>query len=75
MRQEMMGFWDVSGISLTICKQSAPRSRQTTKPTTIFTGWMLSLMPKQKCQSTLGNLPIHCQYLTKFIKTDQIFTE
>ena len=26
MRQEMIGFWDGSGISWTICKQSAPRS-------------------------------------------------
>jgi len=26
MRQEMMGFWDGSGISWTICKQSVPRS-------------------------------------------------
>ena len=25
-----MGFWDGSGISWTICKQSAPRSRQIT---------------------------------------------
>ena len=28
-----MGFWDGSCISLTICKQSAPRSRQITAPT------------------------------------------
>jgi len=37
----MMGFWDGSGFSWTICKQSAPRSRQTTTPTahqSIFTG-------------------------------------
>ena len=34
MRQEMMGFWDGSGISWTICKQSAPRSRQITTPNT-----------------------------------------
>ena len=27
------GFWDGSGISWTICKQSAPRSRQITTPT------------------------------------------
>jgi len=33
MRQEMMGFWDGCGISWTICKQSAPRSRQITTPT------------------------------------------
>ena len=32
MRQEMMGFWDGSGISWTIYKQSAPRSRQITTP-------------------------------------------
>jgi len=29
----MMGFWDGSGISWTICKPSAPRSRQITTPT------------------------------------------
>jgi len=33
MRQEMMGFWDGSGISWTICKQSAPRCRQLTTST------------------------------------------
>ena len=33
MRQEMVGFLDGSGISLIICKQSAPRSRQITTPT------------------------------------------
>jgi len=33
MRQEMMGFWDGSGISWTIRKQSAPHTRQTTTPT------------------------------------------
>ena len=31
--QEIMGFWDGSGISWTICKQSAPCSRQITTPT------------------------------------------
>ena len=29
-----MGFWDGSGISWTMCKQSAPCSRQITTPTT-----------------------------------------
>ena len=41
---EIMGFWDGSGISWTICKQSAPRTRQTDTPTpyhSIFTGQML----------------------------------
>jgi len=50
-----MGFWDDSGISWTICKQSAPRSRQTTTPTphrSIFTGQMLFLTPNQQCQSS-----------------------
>jgi len=32
MRQEMMGFCFGSGISRTICKQSAPRSREITTP-------------------------------------------
>jgi len=59
MRQEMMGFGDGSGSSWTMCKQSAPRSRQLTTPTphrSIFTGWMLALMPNQQCQSSEGKL-------------------
>ena len=58
MRQEIKGFWDDSGISWTICKQCASYSEQTTTPTphhSIFTGWMLFLMPNQQCQSTEGH--------------------
>ena len=50
-----MGFGDGSGISWTICKQSAPRSRQITTPTphcSVFYGRMLFLTPNQQCQST-----------------------
>ena len=49
----MTGFWDGSGISWTICKQSAPRSKQITMPTphhSVFTNRMLFLMPNQQCQ-------------------------
>ena len=52
-----MGFGDGSGNSWTICKQSAPRSRQKTTPTphhSVSTGRMLSLTPNQQCQSTEG---------------------
>ena len=52
-----MGFGDNSGNSWTVCKQSAPRSRQKTTPTphhSISTGRMLSLTPNQQCQSTEG---------------------
>jgi len=55
MRQEIMGVLGCSGISCTICKQSAPRSRQITTPTrhhTVFTGQMFFLMPNRPCQST-----------------------
>ena len=51
----MMRFWEGSGISWTISKRSAPCSRQITTATphhSIFTGWMLFLMPNQQCQST-----------------------
>jgi len=54
-----MAFWDGSGICWTICKQSAPHSRQITTSTThrsIFTGWMLFLMANQQCQSTEGGI-------------------
>ena len=53
------GVLGCSGISWIICKQSAPCCRQITTPTPhhpIFTGWMLSLTPKQQCQSTEGKI-------------------
>jgi len=49
------GVSDGSGISYTICKQCAPRSRQkTTSTLSFFTGRMLFLMPNQQRQSTEG---------------------
>ena len=57
MRREIIGFWDGSGISWTICKQSAPRSRQliTSIPHhSIFTARMLFPTPNQQCQRTEG---------------------
>jgi len=59
MMCEMMGFGDGCGISWTICKQSAPLSRQITTPTphhSIFTGRVLFLTPNQQRQSTDGKL-------------------
>ena len=53
-----MGFWDGSGISWTIYKQSAPRARQISTPTpchSVFTGRMLLLTPNQLCQRTEGS--------------------
>jgi len=44
-------------IKISICKQSAPRSRQITTSTprhSIFTGRMLFLAPNQQCESTEG---------------------
>ena len=67
----MAGFWDGSGISWTIFKQSAPRSRQITTPTphqSMFTGRMLFLAPNQQCQSTEGNYSMVVQ-LQSEIKT------
>ena len=52
-----MGFGNGNSISWTICKQSAPRSRQITTLTphhSIFTGRVLFLAPNQQCQSTEG---------------------
>jgi len=49
-----MGFWDSSGMDWTICKQSAPHSRQTTTPTPHH-----SLTPNQQCQSTEGTNPLN----------------
>jgi len=53
-----MEFWDGSGISGTICKQSASLSEQITTPTpshSVITGQMLFLMFNRQCQSTEGN--------------------
>jgi len=50
MAREIMGFGNGSGITWTICKQSAPRSRQITTSTphhSIFTGQMLFTTPNQ----------------------------
>ena len=54
-----MEFWDGSGISWTICKQSAPRCRQKNTATprhSFFTSWMLFLTPNQQCQSAEGRI-------------------
>jgi len=54
-----MGLWNGSGISWTICKQSAPGSRQITTPTprrSIFTGRVLFLTPNRQCQCTEDKL-------------------
>jgi len=51
------GVWGCSGISWTICKQSAPCYRQITTSTphhSIFTGRMFFMTPNQQCQSTEG---------------------
>jgi len=50
-------WWRGSGISWTICKSLAPRSRQITMPVphhSFFTGRMLFLPPNQQRQSTEG---------------------
>jgi len=55
-----MRFGDGSGISWTICKRSAPRSRQITTPTphhSVFYGRTLFLTPNQQCQSTKSTVP------------------
>jgi len=44
-------------MAVTICKQSAPCSRQITTPTShysIFTGRMFFLVPNKQCQKTQG---------------------
>jgi len=65
LEQEMMGG---SGISWTICKSFAPRSRQITMPVphqSVFTGWMPILPPNQQRQSTEGRSAI--------LKLQQVF--
>jgi len=75
----MMGFWDGSGISWTICKQSTSRSRQITTPTPHQLGRMPFLMANQQYQSTegrrhlvhmtLGSYPHHTHCLSCEVRT------
>jgi len=62
MRQEMMGFWDGSGISWTIIMQTICTSLQTDNHTNTsslsFAGQILFLTPNQQCQSTEGTVVI-----------------
>jgi len=63
-----MRYLDGSGISWTICKQSAPRSREITTPTPhhlIFTGLTLFLMPNQQCQ--LNDYVVPAQLVNLFV--------
>ena len=51
----MAGFWDGSGISWTICKQSAPGSRQIATPIphrSIF--YRLKALPSKELRERLG---------------------
>jgi len=62
-----MGFGDGSGISWTICKQSAPRSRQVTTPAPHHSNFYRLYAPNQQYQSTEGNFKqITCNVVTKF---------
>jgi len=51
-----MRFWDSSGISWTMCKQSAPRSRQITTPTPHHSDDLDSSIP---VVSSIPVLPSH----------------
>jgi len=70
-----MGFWDSSGISWIICKQSAPRSRQTTTPTphhSIF--YRPDALPDT--QPTVSKQCRVCETITSnFMKQHQCVTE
>jgi len=61
------GVSGCSGISWTMCKQSASRSTQVTRPTThhsIFIVRMLFLTPNQQYQSTEGKISgKHAMYM------------
>ena len=70
-----MGFWDSSGISWIICKQAAPRSRQTTTPTphhSIF--YRPDALPDT--QPTVSKQCRVCETITSnFMKQHQCVTE
>ena len=65
MTREIKGFWVGSGISWTICKQSAPRSRQITTPTprhSIF-NWPDALPDAQLTYGPADAAATHCLLL------------
>jgi len=71
----MTGFWDGIGISWTICKQSAPRSRQITTSTphhSMFTGRMLFLTPNQQRPNTEAQY--HDVYKPSLTNFQEIFS-
>ena len=55
MMQEMMWFRDGSGIIWTVCKQSAPRSRQITTPTP----WVQIAVATLSCNSVRQTVHTH----------------
>jgi len=65
------GILGGSGISWTICKQSAPRSRQITTPTPHYSFFLQagcsSRRPTDKCQSTEGMLFMYVENVWNFI--------
>jgi len=73
-----MGFWDGSDSSWTICKQSAPRSRQITTPTphhSSFTGRMLFMTPRRQVSKHYScgapvDLKVHESYRACLSYTD-----
>jgi len=59
VRQETMGFWECSGISWTICKQSAPGWRQIT--ITIFSQATCSSRHPTNIVSLSTEGTVHCE--------------
>jgi len=60
--------WGGSGISWTMCKSIAPRSRQITTPAphhSVFTARIPFLPPNQQCQSTEAITLYTCEHVYK----------
>jgi len=69
-----MGFWDGSGISRSIHRQSAPCSRQITTPAphqSTFTSRMLFLTPSQQCRS-YTHTHTHTRLTALFAETTRV---
>jgi len=72
----MMGSWDGSGISWTICKQSAPRTRQTTTTTphrSIFRLMSPQNVSKSEIYSTQSKTPQNIPASNTFLHYKKIF--
>ena len=66
------GFWDSSGIGWTTCKQSAPRSRQITTPTTHHSNFLQAGCSSWRPTDSVKALKVHRKRTLKRNYTNEL---